>query len=41
MPLSCGYLPAQRDKMERLADTSEAGCCEMQTSGKHVILMSL
>lgn len=37
MPLSCGYLPAPRDK-RRLADTSEAGCCEMQTAGNCVIL---
>lgn len=36
MPLSCGYLPAQRDQMKHLSDTSEAGCCEMQTAGKHV-----
>lgn len=38
MPLSCGYLPAPRDKTEGLADRSEAGCCEMQTAGNCVIL---
>jgi len=28
-------------KWSVLADTLEAGCCEMQTTGKRVILMSL
>lgn len=40
MHLSCSHLPAQRDKMEHLTNTLEAGCCEMQTAGKCVILMS-
>lgn len=40
MPLSCGNLPAQRDKMESLADTSQSECREMQTAGKGAMLMS-
>lgn len=40
MPLSCGNLPAQRNKMESLADTSQPGVWEMQTTGKGVVLMS-
>lgn len=40
MPLSCGNLPAQRNKMESLADTSQSECREMQTTGKGVTLMS-
>lgn len=39
MPLSYGNLPAQRNKMENLADTSQSGCWEMQAAGKGVVLM--
>lgn len=41
MPLPCGNLPAQRNKMESLADTSQSECWEMQTTGKGAVLTSL
>lgn len=39
IPLSYGNLPAQRNKMENLADTSQSGCWEVQAAGKGVVLM--